>query len=126
LRLAPADTGTYEGRATPSAADCLDVLETKILSPQRRPAVALEIAPDLQLSSGETGNSSDLETRIDQAPLKTSASSDASATLNDTFQTSTVSEIRQVQATERDKDGVFVRIHSGVAFLAASDWPETS
>jgi len=32
----------------------------------------------------------------------------------------------QVQATERDKDGVFVRIHSGVAFVAAADWQETS
>src|SRR4029077_3821569 len=125
LRLAPADTGTYEGRATPSAADCLDVLETKILSPQRRPAVALEIAPDVQLSSGETGNSSDLETRIDQAPLKTSASSDASAPLKDLFQRAQGRAILQVQSTERDKDGVFLRIPSGVAFLAASDWPET-
>jgi hypothetical protein len=126
LRLAPADTGTYEGRATPSAADCLDVLETKILSPHRGPAVAQQIAPDVQLSSGETGNSSDLETRIDQAPLKTSASSEASAPLKDLFQKAQVRAILQVQSTERDKDGVFVRIHSGVAFLAASDWPETS
>jgi hypothetical protein len=31
-----------------------------------------------------------------------------------------------VQATERDKDGVFVRIHSGVAFLSAADWPEAA
>jgi len=126
LRLTPADTGVYEVRATPSAADCLDVLETKILSPHRGPAVAQQTAPDVQLSSGETSSSSDLETRIDQAPLKTSTSSDASATLKDLFQKSQVRAILQVQATERDKDGVFVRIHSGVAFLAASDWPETS
>jgi hypothetical protein len=126
LRLARADTGVYEVKATPSAADCLDVLETKILSPHRGPAVAQQTAPDVQLSSGETGSSSDLETRIDQAPLKTSASSDASAPLKDLFQKAQVRAILQVQSTERDKDGVFVRIHSGVAFLAASDWPETS
>ncbi len=126
LRLAPADTGTYEVRATPSAADCLDVLETKILSPHRGPAVAQQTAPDVQLSPGETGSSSDLETRIDQAPLQTSASSDASAPLKDLFQKVQVRAILQVQGTERDKDGVFVRIHSGVAFLAASDWPETA
>jgi hypothetical protein len=126
LRLAPADTGVYEVRATPSAADCLDVLETKILSPHRGPVVAQQSAPDVQLSPGETGNSSDLEARIDQAPLKTSASSDASAPLKDLFQKAQVRAILQVQATERDKDGVFVRIHSGVALLAASDWPETS
>jgi len=126
LRIVPADTGTYEVRAIPSAADCLDVLETKILAPHRGPAVAQQTAPDVQLSPGETGSSSDLETRIDQAPLKTSASSDASTPLKDLFQKAQVRAILQVQNTERDKDGVFVRIHSGVAFLAATDWPETS
>ncbi len=125
LRIVPADTGTYEVRAIPSAADCLDVLETKILAPHRGPAVAQQTAPDVQLSPGETGSSSDLETRIDQAPLKTSASSDASTPLKDLFQKAQVRAILQVQNTERDKDGVFVRIHSGVAFLAATDWPET-
>jgi hypothetical protein len=126
VRLVPADTGTYEVRAIPSAGDCLDVLETKILAPHRGPAVALQTAPGVQLSSGETGSSSDLETRIDQAPLKTSAPSDAATSLKDLFQKAQVRAILQVQATERDKDGVFVRIHSGVAFVAAADWQETS
>ena len=125
-RLVPADTGTYEVRAIPSAADCLNVLETKILAPHRGPAVAQRTAPNVQLSSGETGSSSDLETRIDQAPLKTSASSDASTPLRELFQKSQVRAILQVQATERDMDGVFVHIHSGVAFLAAADWPEAA
>jgi hypothetical protein len=125
-RLVPADTGTYEVRAVPSAADYLDALETKILAPHRGPAVAQQTAPDVQLSSRETGSSSDLETRIDQAPLKTSASSDASTPLQDLFQKAQVRAMLQVQATERDKDGVFVRIHSGVAFLASIDWPEAS
>jgi hypothetical protein len=125
-RLVPADIGTYEVRAVPSAGDCLDVLETKILAPHRGPAIAQQTAPNVQLSSGETGSSSDLETRIDQAPLKSSASSDASTPLKELFQKSQVRAVLQVQATERDKDGVFVRIHSGVAFLAAADWPEAA
>ncbi len=126
VRLAPADTGTYEVRALPSAADCLDVLETKILAPHRGPAVAQQTAPDLQLSSGETGSSSDLEARIDQAPLKTQVSGDASTPLKDLFQKAHVLAVLQTQSTDRDKDGVFVRIHSSVAFLAAADWQETS
>jgi len=126
VRLVPADTGTYEARAVPSAADCLDVLETKILAPHRGPAVALQTAPGVQLTSGETGSSSDLETRIDQAPLKTTVSSDAATSLKDLFQKAQVRAILQTQATEHDKDGVFVRIHSGVAFVSANDWPETS
>src|SRR6266436_7113215 len=126
VRLAPADTGTYEVRGPPSAADCFDLLETKILAPHRGLAVARQTAPDVQLSSGETGSSSDLETRIDQPPLKTSASSDPSSSLKDLFQKSQVRAVLHVQATERDKDGVFVRIHSGVAFIAATDWPDNS
>jgi hypothetical protein len=126
LRLVPADTGTYEVRAVPSAVDCFNVLETKILAPHMGPGVAQQTAPDVTLSSGETGSSSDLETRIDQAPLKSSTSSDASTPLKALFQNGQVRAVLQVQATERDKDGVFVRIHSGVAFLAATDWPETS
>src|SRR6267143_5929949 len=125
-RLVPADAGSYEVRAAPSAADCLNVLETKILAPHRGPRVAPQTAPDVQLSSGETGSSSDLETRIDQAPLKTPASSDASISLKDLFRKSQVRAVLQVQATERDKDGVFVRIHSGLAFIAATDWPENA
>jgi hypothetical protein len=126
VRLAPADSGIYEAKAAPSPEDCLAVLETKILAPRRGPAVAQQTAPDVQLSSGVTGGSSDLETRIDQAPLKSSVSSDASTPLKDAFQKTQVRAVLQVQATERDKDGVFVRIHSGVAFVAASDWQETS
>jgi hypothetical protein len=126
VRLVPADMGTYEVRAIPSAADCLNVLETKILAPHRGPAVAQQTAPDVQLSSGETGSSSDLETRIDQAPLKTSATSDASSSLKDLFQKAQVRAVLQTQATERDKDRVFVRIQSGIAFLGAADWQEAS
>jgi hypothetical protein len=126
VRLAPADTGTYEVRGAPSAVDCFDLLETKILAPHRGLAVAQQTAPDVQLSSGETGSSSDLETRIDQSPLKTSAPSDASISLKDLFQKSQVRAVLHVQATEPDKDGVFVRIHSGVAFIAATDWPDNT
>ncbi len=126
VRLVPADIGTYQARAAPSTADCLDLLETKILAPHRGLAAAQQTAPDVQLSSGETGSSSDLETRIDQAPLKISPSSDASGSLKDLFQKGQLRAVLQVQATEQDRDGVFVRIHSGVAFLAATDWPENT
>jgi hypothetical protein len=126
VRLAPADTGTYEARASPSPADCLAVLETKILAPRRGPAAAQQTAPDMQLSSGVSGSSADLETRIDQAPLETTALLGAPTPLKDLFEKAQVRGVLAVQATERDKDGVFVRIHSGVAFVSASDWQENS
>src|SRR4029077_11535354 len=49
LRLLPSDIGSYIVRAGPSAADCLEVLESKILAPHRGPAVSQQIAPDVKL-----------------------------------------------------------------------------
>src|SRR5258708_30430517 len=106
-RLVPTDTGTYEVRAISSATDCLDVLETKILAPHRGPAVAQQTAPDVQLSSGETASSSDLETRIDQAPLKTQASGDASTPLKHLFQKDRLLAALQTQPTERARHRSF-------------------
>ena len=68
VRLVPAGVGLYEARLCPSIDPCLDTLKTKILSPHSGPAPPDQLAPQAQLTSGETGSSFDLETRIDQAP----------------------------------------------------------
>ena len=60
-------------KANPSAEDCFGLLETKILAPHLGPAAAEKLAPQVQLTNGETGSGSDLETRIDQAPVEQSA-----------------------------------------------------
>ncbi len=125
-RLVSPETGVYEARANPSADACFEWLEMKMLAPHLGPAIAQKLAPQVQLSSGETGSSSDLETRIDQAPVRSTASGDASAPVKDLFQKNQVRAILQVQTTRRDKDGVFVRIHSAAALLAASDWNEVT
>ena len=67
-RLVPNDAGMYVSAANPSADSCLELLQTKLLAPHFGPAPASQFAPQVQLTSGEPGTSSDLETRIDQAP----------------------------------------------------------
>jgi hypothetical protein len=126
LRLVPAQAGVYEVKANPSAPDCLTLLETKILAPHLGPAVAEKLAPLVQLTSGETGSGSDLETRIDQAPVQQSVSASLSTSLGDLLQKNRVRALLQVQSTERDKDGVFVRLHAAVALLGDSDWKEAA
>jgi hypothetical protein len=100
------------------------LIETKILSPHAGPATAEQTAPQVRLSSGEAGNNSDMETRIDQAPVQRKSSADAASPLKTLLEKAPVRAILQVQSTERDKDGVFVRMHSGVALLGGSDWSE--
>ena len=126
IRLVPAQAGVYEVKANPSAGECFDLLETKILAPHLGPPAAEKLAPQATLTGGETGSSSDLETRIDQVTVPQSVLSDSGATLKDLFQKNRVRAILQVQSTQRDKEGVFVRFHSGFALLGESDWNETA
>jgi len=126
LRLVPAQSGVYEAKANPTSTDCLALLETKLLSPHLGPTPAAKLAPQVQLSSGETGAGSDLETRIDQPAVKTSVALDSASALKDLLAKNPASAVLQVQSTELDKDAVFVRIHSAVALLGQSDWNESA
>ncbi|MBZ5653146.1 MAG: hypothetical protein LAO18_21995 [Acidobacteriia bacterium] len=126
VRLVPDSAGFYEAQPCPSTDPCLDVLETKILAPHTGPVPAGQIAPGAQLTSGETGSSSDLETRIDQAPAQHGPDDQGSVALKNLLQKSQVNAVLHVQSTERDKTGVFVRIHSAVTLAGAADWDEAA
>jgi hypothetical protein len=126
LRLLPAQTGVYEAKADPTTADCLALIEAKILAPHLGPGVAEKLAPQAQLTSGETGSSTDLETRIDQPPVKASVAVDSATPLQELLGGNPVSAMLQIQSTELDKDEVFVRIHSAVVLLGQSEWNESS
>jgi hypothetical protein len=122
IRFVPENSGAYEAKAIPSGDACFQLLETKILAPHLGPTPASELAPQVQLTSGETGQGSDLETRIDQPPTERSASAQSASALQQLLSKTQVLAMMQVQSTDRDPAGVFVRIHSGVALAGASDW----
>jgi len=124
-RLIPESAGVYVTAANPSVDSCYALLETKILAPHFGPAPASQTAPQVQLTSGEQGGGSDLETRIDQAPAETPASVSSAAALKDLLAKTPLLASLQLQSTQRDSAGVFVRIHSAVVLSAASDWSET-
>jgi hypothetical protein len=125
-RLIPESAGVYVTAANPSADSCFALLETKILAPHLGPARASQIAPQVQLTSGEQGASSDLETRIDQAPAEALAATSSAAALKSLLGKTPILASLQLQSTQRDSAGVFVRTHSAVVFAAASDWSEES
>ena len=126
VRLVPSQAGVYEAKASPAPQDCLALLETKILAPHLGPGVAEKLAPQVELATGETGSSTDLETRIDQPPVKASLAEDSVAGLKDLLAKNPVSAVLQVESTEQDKDGVFVRMHSAVVLLGQSEWNESA
>ena len=126
IRLVPAQAGVYEAKANPAPLDCLALLETKLLAPHLGPGVAEKLAPQVELTNGETGGSADLETRIDQLPVKASVTDDTVAALRDLLAKNPASAMLQVESTEQDKDGVFIRLHSAVALLGQSEWNEST
>ncbi|MGO9270716.1 MAG: hypothetical protein ACLQOO_10775 [Terriglobia bacterium] len=124
LRLVPENTGFYEVNADPSADSCFALLTDKILAPHPGPAPAQQAAPQVQLTSGETGTSTDLETRIDQAPAQHAVAAEGASALKELLKKNQLRAALRAQVTERDKEGVFVRIHSGVALAGSSDWDD--
>ena len=123
-RLIPDHAGVYRVAANPSADASFALLETKLLAPHLGPAPASQIAPAVQLTSGEQGGASDLETRIDQAPGARDTGPHASE-LKDLLEKTPLLASLQVQSTARDQAGVFIRIRSAVVLEAASDWNES-
>ena len=122
-RFVPDSAGVYLSAAHPSAQSCFELLETKILAPHLGPAPVSQFAPQVQLGSGEQGAGFDLETHIDQAPAAAPVTNSAAALKNLLDNTPVLASL-QMQSTERDPAGVFVRIHSAVVFSASSDWNE--
>jgi len=122
-RLVPDDAGLYVAAANPAPDSCFALLETKLLAPHLGPQPASQIAPGVQLTSGEQGGGSDLETRIDQAPAEHPVQQSTSA-LQELLNKTPVLASLQMQSTARDSAGVFVRIHSAVVLVSASDWNE--
>ena len=125
VRLVPENAGFYEARAYPSPDASFQLLETKLLAPHLGPAPPSKLAPSVQLSSGEAGSGSDLETRIDQSPVPAVAPKTTSALKQLLDKTSAVASI-EVQFTDRDKTGVFVRTHSAIVLSAAADWDQSA
>jgi hypothetical protein len=119
-RLVPADAGVYVATANPPSDTCLALLETKLLEPHLGPAPPSQIAPQVQLTSGEQGGGSDLETRIDQAPAERPVTTQSASVLEELLDKTPILASLQVQSSTRDNAGIFVRIHSAVVLVAAS------
>lgn len=126
VRLVPQGAGFYQAEGCPSVESCLAPLETKILEPQLGSRPPVQIAPQVSLTSGEVGATSDLEARIDQPPMQRGSDSEAASALKAVLKKNQVAAVLQVQSTEQDSGGVFVKIHSAVALAASGDWDETT
>jgi hypothetical protein len=121
LALAPKDFAFYQASAA-NAKTSLATVEQKILAPHFGVAAAEKLAPQVQLTGGESGSASDLETRIDLAPAARTTSENAMASLQKQFEAANPQAMLVVQATHKNRDGVLLGTSSVVVVSAAADW----
>jgi hypothetical protein len=121
-RLVPGEAGVYEAEANPTSDASSALLETKLLAPHFGPVPPSQIAPQVQLTSGEQGGSSDLETRIDQTRVDHPIAQQSVPALKELLDKTPLLASLQVQSTAPGQADVFVRIHSAVVLVAGSDW----
>jgi hypothetical protein len=124
-RFVPEDAGVFVATANPAGDSCFNLLERKILAPHIGPVPASQLAPQLQLTSGEQGADSDLETRIDQAPAGEAKAASESA-LKTLLNGSPILASLSVQSSHRDASGVFVKFPAAVVLKGSADWNEVA
>jgi hypothetical protein len=120
LSAVPKDYGFYQAGSA-DAKSSLAVLEQKILLPRFGAARTEQLAPQVQLTGGQTGAGMDLETRIDVEPAS-HPSLDAAEGLRNQLEKASPQAMMVVQASSKNADGVLLRIPAVVAVAAAADW----
>src|SRR5260370_13137649 len=100
MTLAPKDYGFYQVVAT-DAKRSLATVEQKLIAPHFGVAAAERLAPRVQLTGGESGSASDLETRIDLAPASRTSSENSLAGLQNQFDAPSPQAMPGVQATRK-------------------------
>lgn len=120
LGAVPKDYGFYQAGPT-DAKSSLAALEQKILAPRFGAARAEQLAPQVQLTGGQTGAGTDLETRIDVEPAS-HPSADPAEGLRLQLEKAGPQAMMIVQASSKNGDGVLLRIPAVVGIAAANDW----
>src|SRR5262249_41410319 len=90
------------------------------------PAVPSLYAPQVQLTSGQTGSATDLETRIDQPPVETHVDGANSTSLQSLLEKNPLRASLQFQKSYAENNDPFVRFRSALVFRGSSDWNEGS
>jgi hypothetical protein len=121
LNAVPGDYGFYQAGPA-DAKTSLAALEQKILAPRFGAARTERLAPQVQLTGGQAGAATDLETRIDVEPVARVTNLNGSEGLRLQLEKAGPQALLVVQATHNNADGVLMNTPAVVAVSAASDW----
>jgi hypothetical protein len=122
LQLLPADSGVYRATAQPPTADVLDVLNVKLL---RRPPSGYRdqhLAPVADLSTPNSGDPADLDTRIDTLPIPQQPLAAALAPLRTLLDSAQPDAMLIYSSIAGPADSHFLPIRNVVALSSSTPW----
>jgi hypothetical protein len=121
LAYAPAKSGVYRAVAQPDAANVLEQIQDKVLD--RAPVTTrnAHLAPAVDISTPQAGDTSNLEQRIDEQVVMSSVRLTQLKPLSDLLSASPAQAMLVYSATETPANGLTM-VHSGVALSATGPW----
>ena len=125
LSSVPTDYGFYQAGPT-DAKRALAILEQKNLAPRFGAAHTERLAPQVQLTGGQTGSGTDLETRIDVEPASRATGQNPAEALERQMEKTGPQALLVVQASRKNSDGVLVNLPAVVGIAAGNDWDVAS
>jgi hypothetical protein len=122
LGMVPAQEGLYLAWRDPSVETVLDLLQQKVLRPRAGPGVASQIAPGVNFTPGQAGSESDLETRIDVAPLQGGAGALGVEALKRLLNAAPLEAVLEFHSLYHGGQLAFIEPHSAVLIRSSANW----
>jgi hypothetical protein len=120
--LLPDHAGVYRAVAAPPVDDAVQSVDQKLLGRGIGSFEDARVAPAADVSVRGAGTTSDLETRIDAAPVVHPAAGSQSADLRQSLNSAGLSGMMTVSRTNEPVDGIWVPFQSAVVLSAGKDW----
>jgi hypothetical protein len=122
LGMVPAQQGIYLAWRDPSSDQVLDLLQQKILMPRAEPGVASLTAPGVVLTPGQAGSESDLETRIDVAPLEGAGGALDVDALKRLLRAAPLQAVLEFHSLQHAGQPAFIEPHSAILIRSSANW----
>jgi len=122
LGMVPPQEGIYRARGNPTAALALDLVQGKVLMPRAGPGVPSQIAPAVALTPCQAGCESDLETRIDVAPLQGTAGALGVEALQKLLNAAPLEAVLEFHSLRHAGQPAFIEPHTAILIRSSVNW----
>ena len=122
IGMVPAQQGLYLAWKDPTSDRVLNLVQQKVLMPHTGPGVASQIAPAVAATPGQAGSESDLETRIDVAPLQGTAGALGVEALKKLLNAAPLEAVLEFHSLHHAGSPAFIEPHTAILIRSSANW----